>query len=103
MLRTLWHRALAGIAVVAGVLTLTFLLLHAAPGDPAERLVGPTATPEQVAALRHTLALPRPLAVQCAAGLGRFVHGDWGARLATRSPAWAMLRAAWPATGSRVA
>src|SRR5205809_14549 len=98
MLRTLWHRALAGIAVVAGVLTLTFLLLHAAPGDPAERLLGPTATPEQVAALRHTLELDRPLAVQYAGWLGRFVHGDWGTSIATGRPAWAMLREAWPAT-----
>ncbi len=103
MLRTLWHRALAGIAVVAGVLTLTFLLLHAAPGDPAERLLGPTATPEQVAALRHTLELDRPLAVQYAGWLGRFVHGDWGTSIATGRPAWAMLREAWPATARLVA
>ena len=61
MQRMLARRALSGIAVVAGVVTLTFLLLHAAPGDPAERLIGPTATPEQLAAGRHALGLDRPM------------------------------------------
>ena len=103
MLRTLWQRALAGLAVVAGVVTLTFLLLHAAPGDPAERLLGPTATAEQTAALRHTLELDRSLAVQYASWLGRFIHGDWGTSIATGRPVWTMLREAWPATARLVA
>ncbi len=103
MLRSLKQRALAGLAVVAGVVTLTFLLLHAAPGDPAERLLGPTATTEQVAALRHALELDRPLPVQYASWLGRFVRGDWGTSIATGRPVWTMLRTAWPATARLVA
>ncbi len=103
MLRSLKQRALAGLAVVAGVVTLTFLLLHAAPGDPAERLLGPTATTEQVAALRHALELDRPLPVQYANWLGRFVRGDWGTSIATGRPVWTMLRTAWPATARLVA
>lgn len=103
MLRSLKQRALAGLAVVAGVVTLTFLLLHAAPGDPAERLLGPTATTEQVAALRHALELDRPLPVQYASWLGRFVRGDWGTSIATGRPVRSMLRTAWPATARLVA
>ena len=103
MLRSLKQRALAGLAVVAGVVTLTFLLLHAAPGDPAERLLGPTATTEQVAALRHALELDRPLPVQYASWLRRFVRGDWGTSIATGRPVWTMLRTAWPATARLVA
>ena len=103
MLRSLKQRALAGLAVVAGVVTLTFLLLHAAPGDPAERLLGPTATTEQVAALRHALELDRPVPVQYASWLGRFVRGDWGTSIATGRPVWTMLRTAWPATARLVA
>jgi peptide/nickel transport system permease protein len=97
-MRTLVHRAVTGIAVVAGVLTLTFLLLHAAPGDPAELLLGPAATPEQVAAGRHTLGLDRPLATQYVEWLGRFVRGRWGTSIVTGRPVRAMLGAAWPAT-----
>jgi peptide/nickel transport system permease protein len=97
-MRTLVHRAVTGIAVVAGVLTLTFLLLHAAPGDPAELLLGPSATPQQIIAGRHTLGLDRPLATQYVDWLGRFVRGRWGTSIVTGRPVRAMLGAAWPAT-----
>jgi peptide/nickel transport system permease protein len=97
-MRMLVHRALTGIAVVAGVLTLTFLLLHTAPGDPAELLLGPTATPTQIAAGRHSLGLDRPLVTQYAEWLGRFVRGQWGSSIVTGRPVREMLGAAWPAT-----
>jgi peptide/nickel transport system permease protein len=102
MLTTLWRRAVAGVAVLAGVVTLTFLLLHAAPGDPAELLLGPTATPEQLSAQRRTLGLDRSVAVQYADWLARFARGDWGTSIATGRPVIAMLRAAWPATARLV-
>jgi peptide/nickel transport system permease protein len=103
MLRVLTRRALAGVAVVAGVLVLTFALLHAAPGDPVERLLGPTATAEQIAAQRHALGLDRPLAAQFGAWLARGARGDWGTSLATGRPVAAMLAEAWPATVRLVA
>jgi peptide/nickel transport system permease protein len=91
-------RLLAGLGVLAGVVTLTFLLLHLAPGDPASQLAGPAATPEQVANLRTALGLDRPLPVQYATWLSAFVRGDWGSSIATGRPVRAMLGAAWPAT-----
>ena len=97
-MRMLVHRALTGIAVVAGVLTLTFLLLHAAPGDPAELLLGPRATPEQVAAGRHSLGLDRPLVAQYVDWLGGFVRGRWGSSIVTGRPVRVMIGTAWPAT-----
>src|SRR6266566_7553132 len=103
MLRSLKQRTLAGLAVVAGVVTLTFLLLHAAPGDPAELLLGPAATPAQVAAQRHTLGLDRPLTIQYAAWVAAFVRGEWGASIASGRPVRAVLSAAWPLTAELVA
>jgi peptide/nickel transport system permease protein len=92
------HRALSGLAVVVGVVTLMFFLLRLAPGDPALLLVGPAATAEQVASQRHALGLDRPLPAQYAAWLGRFARGDWGTSIATGRPVRAMLGEAWPAT-----
>ncbi len=92
------RRALSGLAVVVGVVTLMFFLLRLAPGDPARLLVGPAATPEQVEAQRRALGLDRPAPEQYAAWLGRFVQGDWGTSIATGRPVRAMLAAAWPAT-----
>jgi peptide/nickel transport system permease protein len=73
-------------------------LVHLAPGDPAERLLGPAATPEQVAAQRHALGLDRPLATQYASWLGRFARGDWGTSIATGRPVRALIGEAVPAT-----
>ena len=92
------HRALSGLAVIVGVVTLMFFLLRLAPGDPALLLVGPAATAEQVASQRHALGLDRPLPVQYAAWLGRFARGDWGTSIATGRPVRTMLGEAWPAT-----
>ena len=71
------------IALTAPVLlivgTITFFLIHLTPGDPASVMLGPEATPEQVAELRHELGLDEPLIVQYPrwlAGVVRFDLGD---------------------------
>jgi peptide/nickel transport system permease protein len=98
MLSAFLRRALAGFAVVIGVVTLMFFLLRLAPGDPALLLVGPTASEEQLAAQRRALGLDQPLPQQYATWLGRFVRGDWGTSIATGRPVSGMIREAWPAT-----
>ena len=98
MLAALGRRAIAGLAVVGGVITLTFVLLLLAPGDPAALLLGPAATPDQVAAQRHSLGLDRPLIAQFATWIARAARGDWGTSIATGRPVRAMLADAWPAT-----
>lgn len=92
------RRALSGLGVVLGVVTLMFALLRLAPGDPAMLLVGPAATAEQLEAERHALGLDRPAAEQYVTWLGRFARGDWGTSIATGRPVRAMLGQAWPAT-----
>jgi peptide/nickel transport system permease protein len=98
MLGHVVQRAVAGLAVVAGVVTLTFLLLHLAPGDPAARLLGPAATPGELAVQRRALGLDRPIAVQYVAWLRRFARGDWGRSIATGQPVRELLAEAVPAT-----
>jgi peptide/nickel transport system permease protein len=91
-------RALTGVGVIWGVVTLVFFLLRAAPGDPARLLLGPTATAAQVAAQREQLGLDRPLAEQYALWLGRVAKGDLGTSIATGRAVRTMLAEAWPAT-----
>jgi peptide/nickel transport system permease protein len=102
MLLALVRRALAGLAVVVGVVTLMFFLLRLAPGDPAILLVGPTASPAQVEAQRKALGLDRPVAEQYAQWMGQFIRGRWGTSIATGRPVRAMIAEAWPATVSLV-
>ncbi len=98
MLSRIVTRGLAGLAVVAGVVTLTFLLLHLAPGDPARLLAGPEATAAQLAAVRTGLGLDRPLPAQFVSWASRAIRGDWGLSLATGRPVRGMLAEAWPWT-----
>jgi peptide/nickel transport system permease protein len=85
-------RLVAALGVVLGVVILTFVLLHLAPGDPARHLAGPAASPEQLAALRERLGLDRPLIEQLLHWMSRAARGDWG------RPVAAMLGEAWPWT-----
>jgi peptide/nickel transport system permease protein len=95
---SLARRALSGLGVVLGVVTLMFALLRLAPGDPALLLVGPAASAEQVAAQRRALGLDRPVVEQYVSWLGRFAQGDWGTSIATGRPVRTILAQAWPAT-----
>lgn len=103
MLRHLLIRALVGLAVMWGVVTLVFFLLRAAPGDPARLLLGPQATAVQLEEQRRILGLDQPVAAQYLQWLRRFVQGDWGTSIATGRPVRAMLADAWPATALLVA
>src|SRR3989442_15389728 len=103
MLARLGRRLLAGLAVVLGVVTLTFLLLHLAPGGPIDIMLGPAATAEQRIAQRTALGLDRPLPAQFASWLSRFARGDWGSSIAKGQPVRALLGAAWRETAWLVA
>lgn len=77
----LLHRLLQLIPVLFGVTTLTFLLLHVTPGDPALLLAGSDATGETVAAIRHSLGLDLPFHVQYGRWLAHVVRGNLGVSL----------------------
>jgi len=90
------------IAVIFGVITLTFVLLHLAPGDPVQRLLGPSATPAQVDALRHSVGLDRSIPAQFVGWIGRALTGDFGTSIATGRSVSDSLAQAWPATAALV-
>lgn len=86
---------LARLAVMAPTMLvatfLIFLLIHLIPGDPADILLGDTATPEQVAALRAEMGLDQPLAVQYGKWLAAAAQGDLGESIFFRQPVSAVI------------
>ena len=84
--------------VILGVVTLTFLLLHAAPGSPVSHLLGPSASPAEVAVVERSLGLDRPVAEQYFRWIGQAVRGRFGISIATGRPVLGMIAEAWPAT-----
>src|SRR5919199_1925005 len=78
------------------VLTLTFLLLRAAPGDPATLLIPPTASAADAARARAELGLDAPLVVQYARWAGGLLKGNLGESFAYRRPVSGVLLEALP-------
>ena len=72
------RRVLGIIPALLGVLVVTFVIVHAVPGDPAQLLAGEGATPERVVEIRLDLGLDRPLPEQFTAYVSRVVRGDLG-------------------------
>jgi len=72
------RRLLATVPVLLIVAVLVFLLLRLTPGDPAAILAGDAASTEQIAAIRASLGLDRPLPVQFAIWLGNLLQGELG-------------------------
>jgi peptide/nickel transport system permease protein len=82
----LLHRVLAVLPVMLVVATVTFVLIHLAPGDPASIIAGPDATPENIARLRHQLGLDESLPAQLFRWYGRLLRGDLGDSIFLRRP-----------------
>jgi peptide/nickel transport system permease protein len=92
------RRLLLTVPTLLGVATLVFAFLHFVPGDPVEIMLGETAAPADVDALRHDLALDLPLAAQYTRFLTRAVRGDLGRSIAYRAPVTSIIAAHYPAT-----
>lgn len=77
---------------------LVFMLLHLVPGDPAETVAGPDATPDVIAAVRHKMGLDRALAVQYGIWLGNIARADLGNSYISKMPVIDLVGYAFPAT-----
>jgi len=73
------------VPTLLGIVTLVFAFLHLVPGDPVEIMLGESAAPADVAALRRELGLDRPLPAQYARFLARAARGDLGRSIALRT------------------
>lgn len=95
MLRYTLVRLLQGLVVILVVVTIVFLLSRAS-GNVADIMAPPDASPEDVAALKKSLGLDRPLIVQYWQYLGDLVRGDLGDSFAYRAPVSSLIREALP-------
>lgn len=78
---------------------INFMLLHAAPGDPARIYAGSdTATPEQIEAIRIDLGLDDPLPIQFLRYVKELATGNLGQSFAFRQPVLDLIWDRMPAT-----
>ena len=78
LLRYAGRRLLQAIPLLLGILTLTFLLLHLAPGDPTATYLTDAVSPEVVEQTRERLGLDEPIHVQYVKWIASSATGDFG-------------------------
>jgi len=76
--RFILRRLLSAVPVLALVSLIAFGVIWLVPGDPAAVFLDASATPEQLARIRHQLGLDQPFYLQMLAWYGRILHGDLG-------------------------
>jgi peptide/nickel transport system permease protein len=86
MIRLVLRRLALGILTLWFVSLVVFAATQALSGDAAVAILGRTATPERLAALRAQLHLDDPTWLQYAKWLGGLITGDLGQSLATQKP-----------------
>ena len=78
------------LAVLVATLVVASLIVFAVmdilPGNAAETILGPTATPDAVAALAHKLGLDLPVHIRYLRWIGAALSGDFGVSYAYGSP-----------------
>jgi peptide/nickel transport system permease protein len=97
VVRLTWRLA-RRVAILLAVSVVIFAVLRLLRADPVAMLMAPNASLADITALRHTLGLDQPVAVQYTRWLGGMLHGDFGHSLQNGQPIGPVLAAALPTT-----
>ena len=91
------RRLLATAVTLVGIIVAAFFILRLA-GDPTTALLGESATPEDIARLRHLMGFDQPLWQQFTSFVWQAAHGDFGTSFYYRLPAMSIVLERVPAT-----
>jgi len=94
------RRLIRLIPTMFGVAFIVFMLMHLAPGDPIELMIGEAGhvTKEEIEALRREYGLDKPLHEQFAAFLLNALRGDFGRSFSEQQPVISLIKSRLPAT-----
>jgi peptide/nickel transport system permease protein len=100
LLRFVAQRLVKSVAILAAIVVVNFLLIHAAPGDPASVIAGESgmADPQFIAQLRHQFGLDKPLPEQLWIYVSHVARGDLGFSHRQQRPVAALILERLPAT-----
>lgn len=85
------RRLLQSIPLIFGILTLVFIFMHAAPGDPTAIYIDSRISPEVIEQMRENLGLDQPLHIQYVRWVKSFLSADFGVSLTQHRPVSAIL------------
>lgn len=84
MLAYIGRRILMLFPVLLGMTIITFSIVHLIPGNPAQVILGETATEQSIQDLEESMGLNEPYLVQYTRYVGDLVQGDLGTSLRTK-------------------
>jgi peptide/nickel transport system permease protein len=82
----LLRRVGQAIAVVIGLMVVTFIMIHMVPGSAARSVLGVRATPGRIAIFNSTYGLNEPLYRQFLTYLSQLAHGNFGTSYQLQQP-----------------
>ena len=86
------------IPILIGMTIIVFMILHLAPGDPVDLIVGPNVTPEVYENIRDKLGLNQPLLIQYFKFVGNLMKGDLGTSILQQRPVAEIIKERFPVT-----
>ena len=98
LLRFAGRRLLQAIPLLLGIVTLTFIILHVAPGDPTATYFNPNIPPDVLERMRASMGLDRPLHIQYVSWVKAFLTGDFGYSYTQFRPVTDVIADALPKT-----
>ena len=98
MFKYIIRRLLASLPVLFGVLTVTFVLARAIPGDPCKAILGEKATVEVCERFTREKGLDKPVHVQFGIYLKDLARGDFGDSIRFKRPIIQILTERLPTT-----
>ena len=91
-------RLLLLVPTLFGVLVVVFVLLRVAPGDPIAMMVGPGATPDDIAQLRRLYGLDGSILGQFGIYIGDALQGHFGDSISLKRPVVDLIASRLPVT-----
>ncbi|SFB81273.1 peptide/nickel transport system permease protein [Brevinema andersonii] len=98
MKKYIFKRMLMLIPVLLGISFVVFSIMSLTPGDPAQLILGESASEEAIHAKRQELGLNDPFIVQYFRYVSRIAVGDFGRSYSTNLPVWTEIWSRFPNT-----
>ena len=96
------RRLLQAVPLLFGIATITFFVIHLAPGDPMDMFLEPRLRrqmdPETIEAMRQRFGLDQPIHVQFGRWLANVAQGDLGESFRYRRPVTSLIAERIPYT-----
>lgn len=98
MLKYIGKRLLLMIPILLGISFIVFSIMNLTPGDPAQLILGDSATQEDIESLREEMGLNAPFLVRYLNYVKKAVSGDFGTSYRSRAPVINEILARLPST-----